>query len=192
MKQDENIEHEGKLFEKIQFQDEVVSGRTFNECTFKNCQLNGLSFVDCHFADCIFEDCDLSLLKVKGSFFTRLQVTRCKAIGIHWFDTGKPFTVQFLDSNISYSSFFGKPLKKTKFKNCVAKEVDFSECILTEADFSGTDLEGARFSNTDLSLANFKEARNYFIDVQFNKVKKAKFSLPEALRLLDGFDIVVE
>ncbi len=192
MKGDDTIEHEGKLFEKIQFQDEVVSGRTFNECTFKNCHLNGLNFVGCHFIDCVFEDCDLSLLKVKGSFFTRLQIIRSKAIGIHWFDTGKPFTIQFLDSNISYSSFFGKPLKKTKFKNCVAKEVDFSECILTEADFSGTDLEGARFSNTDLSLANFKEARNYFIDVNFNKVKKAKFSLPEALRLLDSFDIEVE
>ncbi len=192
MKEDETIEHEGKLFEKIQWQEKEVSGRKFIDCTFRNCQLNGLIFSDCHFTDCKFEDCDLSLIKVKGSFFSHLQITRCKAIGIHWFDTGKPFSIGFTDSNISYSSFFGKPLKKTKFKNCVAKEVDFSECILTEADFSGTDLEGTRFSNTDLSLANFKEARNYFIDVQFNKVKKAKFSLPEALRLLDSFDIIIE
>jgi fluoroquinolone resistance protein len=192
MKDDETIEHEGKLFEKIQWQEKVVSERNFTECTFRNCQFNMLSFVDCYFTDCIFEDCDLSLMKVKTSYFSRLQIIRCKAIGIHWFDTGKPFSVEFIDSNISYSSFFGKPLKKTKFKNCVAKEVDFSECILIEADFSGTDLEGARFSNTDLSHANFKEARNYFIDVQFNKVKKAKFSLPEALKLLDAFDIEVE
>ena len=192
MKDDETIEHEGKIFEKIQWQEKEVYDRTFKNCTFKNCQLNGLVFSDCHFTDCIFEDCDLSLIKVKGSYFSKLKVIRCKAIGIHWFDTGKPFSAEFTDSNISYSSFFGKPLKKTKFKNCVAKEVDFSECILTEADFSGTDLQGARFSNTDLSLANFKEAKNYFVDVQFNKVKKAKFSLPEALRLLDAFDVVIE
>jgi fluoroquinolone resistance protein len=192
MKEDETIEHDGKVFEKIQFQDKEIAGRKFNECTFKNCQLNGLSFSDCQFTDCIFQDCDLSLIKVKGSFFSRVQITRCKAIGIHWFDTGKPFSIGFTDSNISYSSFFGKPLKRTKFKNCVAKEVDFSDCILTEADFSGTDLELARFSNCDLSLANFKEAKNYSIDIQHNKVKKTKFSMPEALSLLDAFDIVVE
>ena len=192
MKEDETIQHEGKLFEKIQWQDKSVSGRKFIDCTFRNCQLNGLNFSDCHFADCKFEDCDLSLIKVKGSFFSRLQIIRCKAIGIHWFDVGAPFSVQFSDSNISYSSFFGKNLKKTKFKNCVAKEVDFSDCNLTEADFAGTDLESARFSNCDLTLANFKEARNYYIDIQHNKVKKTKFSLPEALRLLDAFDIEVE
>lgn len=192
MKEDETIEHEGKVFEKIQWLDAVVSGRTFVKCTFSKCQFNGLSFLECSFTDCTFEDCDLSLMKVKGSYFTRLQVNRCKAIGIHWFDVGKPFTIQFTDSNISYSSFFGKPLKKTKFKNCVAKEVDFSECILSEADFGGTDLEGARFIDCDLSLANFKEARNYHIDIQHNKVKKTKFSLPEALRLLDAFDVVID
>ena len=37
-----------------------------------------------------------------------------------------------------------------------------------------------------------KEARNYHIDIQRDKGKKTKFSLPEALSLLDPFDIVVE
>ena len=119
-----------------------------------------LSFKDCYFTDCIFEDCDLSLLKVKGCFFNRVQITRSKAIGINWFDTGVPYSVQFTDSNISYSSFFGKAFKKAKFKNCMAHETDFSECNLTQADFSGTDLQNARFSASDLSLADFKEARN--------------------------------
>ena len=101
MKEDETIQHEGKLFEKIQWQDKSVSGRKFIDCTFRNCQLNGLNFSDCHFADCKFEDCDLSLIKVKGSFFSRLQIIRCKAIGIHWFDVGAPFSVQFSDSSHS-------------------------------------------------------------------------------------------
>jgi fluoroquinolone resistance protein len=192
MKEDNTVEHEGKLFEKIEWQEKVVTGRKFTDCTFKNCQLNMLNFADCYFTDCTFTGCDLSLLKVKGSFFNRIQITGCKAIGIHWFDTGVPFAIHFTDSNISYSSFFGKNLKKTKFKNCMAKEVDFSESNLTEADFSGTDLENSRFNNCDLSLANFKEARNYFIDFNANKVRKTKFSLPEALSLLDQFDIIIE
>ena len=189
---EQEVEHECKLIEKIQFQEKTVTGRKFIDCTFKNCQLNSLGFVDCTFIDCIFENCDLSLLKVKGSFFNRIQITGCKAIGIHWFDTGSPFAINFTDSNISYSSFFAKNLKKAKIKNCMAKEVDFSEANLTDADFTGTDLENSRFSNCDLSHVNFKEARNYNIDLQYNKVHKTKFSMPEALSLLDSFDIIIE
>lgn len=151
-----------------------------------------LSLADCYFTDCIFEDCDLSLLKVKGSFFNRVQINNCKAIGINWFDTGNPFAVQFTGSNISYSGFFGKTIKKAKFIKCLANETDFSECKLAQADFSGTDLENARFSNSDLTQADFKDARNYYIDMQHNKVSKAKFSLPEALALLHPFGIIIE
>ena len=151
-----------------------------------------LSFTDCYFTDCIFDDCDLSLIKVKGCFFNRVQMIRSKAIGINWFDAGAPFSVQFNDSNISYSSFFAKAIKKAKFKNCLARETDFSEFNLSQADFGGTDLDNARFSNSDLSHADFKDARNYNIDLQHNKVEKTKFSLPEALSLLNQFDIIVE
>jgi fluoroquinolone resistance protein len=192
MKEQGPIEHDGKLFEKIQFREKTVTGRKFTDCTFKNCQLNMLNFTNCNFTDCIFEDCDLSLIKVKDSFFNRVHIKGCKAIGIHWFDTGSPFAINFADSNISYSSFFGKGLKKSKFKNCVAKEVDFSEANLTGADFQGTDLENSRFSNCDLSLTNFKEARNYDVSLVNNKVLKTKFSLPEALSLLNQFDIIIE
>jgi fluoroquinolone resistance protein len=192
MKEEETVVHEGKLFEKVEFKEKSIANRKFTDCKFKSCQLNMLSFVDCYFTDCIFDSCDLSLLKVKGCFFNRVQIIRCKAIGINWFDTGSPFSVQFIDSNISYSSFFAKAIKKAKFKNCVGKEADFSGCNLTGADFGGTDLENARFSNSDISQADFKEARNYYIDLLHNKVAKAKFSLPEALSLLDPFDIIIE
>lgn len=192
MKEDETIIHDGKLFEKVEFKERAITNRKFTDCTFKNCQLNMLSFTDCYFTDCIFDGCDLSLLKVKGCFFNRVQIIRCKAIGINWFDSGSPFSAQFIDSNISYCSFFGKAIKKAKFKNCTAKETDFSECNLTQADFGGTDLESARFSNTDISHADFKDARNYYIELLHNKVTKAKFSLPEALALLQPFDIIIE
>ena len=74
----------------------------------------------------------------------------------------------------------------------MADEVDFSECNLAQADFSNTDLAAAIFQNTDLSQASFVNARNYIIDVRSNKVKKAKFSMPEALGLLYGLDVVIE
>ena len=192
MKEEETVVHEGKLFEKIEFKEKVIANRKFTDCTFKNCQLNMLSFTDTYFTDCVFDGCDLSLLKVKGCFFSRVQIVSCKAIGINWFDTGNPFSVQFIDSNISYSSFFGKTIKKAKFKKCMAQEADFTDCILSGADFTGTDLQNARFSNTDITQADFKEAKNYYIELAHNKADKAKFSLPEALALLEPFNVVIE
>ncbi|MDB5284044.1 MAG: hypothetical protein JWO06_3119 [Bacteroidota bacterium] len=192
MQNDETVEHEGKTFEKISYQDKTVLDRKFINCVFKNCNFSNTIFKDCVFDECTFDGCDLSLMKVKGSLLKRIQVNSSKAIGIQWFDARSPFSINCTDSNISYSSFFGKDIKKAKFIKCVARETDFSECNLTEANFEGTDLAEARFSDTDLSLANFREAKNYNIDVRFNKVRKTKFSLPEALSLLNSFDITLD
>jgi hypothetical protein len=40
--------------------------------------------------------------------------------------------------------------------------------------------------------ADFREAFNYDIDFKFNKLAKAKFSIPEALSLLNSLDIILE
>ena len=58
--------------------------------------------------------------------------------GIQWFDARSPFSIRCMESNISYSSFFGKDLKKASFINCTATETDFTDCNLTEAVFTGT------------------------------------------------------
>lgn len=188
--------HEGKTFDKIDYQDKVVVDREFTNCTFVNCTLTKTTFEDCEFDNCTFDKCDLSLMKVKGCSFNKVQIKNSKAIGILWYDakspfSGTPFYITCEDSNISYSSFFGRNLKKAKFVRCVAKEVDFSGCNLTEAVFTETDLELSRFSDSDLSAADFVGARNYYIDVRANKVKRAKFSMPEAMSLLSGLDVII-
>ena len=192
MNDNEPVEHEDKTFEKIDYQGKTVLDRKFVNCVFKNCNLSNTTFKSCLFEDCTFDSCDLSLMKVNNSIFKKLQIVHSKAIGIQWFDARSPFAVNCTDSNISYSSFFGKDIKKARFIRCVAKETDFSESNLTEALFEGTDLSDARFSDCDLSFANFKEAKNYSIDLRHNKVKKTKFNLPEALSLLNSFDIILD
>jgi len=62
---------------------------------------------------------------------------------------------------------------------------------LIDANFDEVDLTGTIFHNSDLSKADFSNASNYDIDPKTNKIKKAKFSLPEALQLLRGFDITI-
>jgi len=114
-----------------------------------------------------------------------------KAIGIKWFEASNPFDVNFSNAVISYSSFFGKILKKNKIIDCIAEDVDFTDCNLMLCDFSGTSLPNAKFFNTDLKQANFATATNYSIDPQTNKLKKAKFSLPEAASFLYHLGIEV-
>lgn len=187
----EDIHHSHKTFESVKFQEKEVADRVFTKCTFKKCNLYGLIFIDCAFDECHFEECDISLIKVKHCSFSKVTINKCKAIGILWFESSNPLSVSFSNSAISFSSFFGKNLKKFKFINCVAEEVDFSECNLTEASFEGTNLLQSRFLNCDLSLTNFVDAKNYGININANKIKKTKFSLPDAMNLLNDFDIEI-
>ncbi len=75
---------------------------------------------------------------------------------------------------------------------CEAKEVDFTETDLSHSDLKGTDFEKSRFFKTNLAYADFKGARNYYIDARVNTLKQTKFSLPEALSLLNGLDIILD
>ena len=83
-------------------------------------------------------------------------------------------------------------MKKTSFGKSLLKGCDFKETELGEGDFRGCDLEGTLFHGCDLSRADFRDAVNYSIDPQSNRIAKGKFSIPEALSLLKGFDITLQ
>ncbi len=76
-----------------------------------------------------------------------------------------------------------------QIRDCVAVNVDFRETDLSQADFAGTDLSDSLFLTTDLTEADLSSAYNYQIDARQNTIKKAKFSLPEAMSLLYNLDI---
>ena len=67
-----------------------------------------------------------------------------------------------------------------------------SNSNLAGSDFGNSDLQASKFQNTNLEKANFVGAKNYYIDPTQNKLKKAKFSSPEVLSLLAGFEIEIE
>jgi len=191
MSNDEDLTHTGKKFENIVWEERNITGRIFEHCTFYKCSLKGCTFEDCSFEKCTFNECDLSLIKFKNTALSDVQINGSKAIGIAWHTASNPITINFNNSKISYSSFFGKSYKKGQLINCLADEVDFTNCNLTQANFAGTDLKNAIFSNTDITQANFVGALNYAININNNKTKKAKFSLPEALSFLHNLDIII-
>ena len=113
--------------------------------------------------------------------------------GIVWDEASMPFSITCEDSNISYSSFYGMKLKKMKIHKCISHDVNFSEADMQLSKFNYTDLQDSIFQNTNLMKANFENAFNYNgIDLLNGKIKKAVFSMPEALVLLNNFDIILK
>jgi fluoroquinolone resistance protein len=83
-------------------------------------------------------------------------------------------------------------LKKIQFKNSTLHEVDFTETDLSSAVFHNCDLARATFENAILEKADLRTSFNYSIDPELNRIKKAKFSIPAVIGLLDKYDIEVE
>ena len=71
-------------------------------------------------------------------------------------------------------------------------EVDFTEADLTGALFDNCDLSQARFERTNLEKADLRSSRNFSIDPEINKIKKAKFSIHGITGLLDKYEIEID
>jgi len=164
----------------------------FTNCTFENCKLMNISFSFCRFERCEFKNCDLSLMVIKHTSFRGVRFIDTKLSGIQWADASIPLDVNFNRCLMNYSGFIKVDLRNTEMIECQLKEADFSEANLTKANCLGSDFSGARFSNTNLTRTNFTNATNYAIHPQGNKLCKTIFSLPEALSLLNVFDIVIK
>jgi fluoroquinolone resistance protein len=99
--------------------------------------------------------------------------------------------VDFINCTLNYSTFTGLKLPKAQFTHCVARDVDFADADLSGANCTETDFSDSRFLHTNLTEADFTGATHYSIAVNLNTVKKAKFSLPEAMSLLYSLDIIL-
>ncbi|TWI18844.1 pentapeptide repeat protein [Sphingobacterium siyangense] len=117
------------------------------------------------------------MANIDGAGFRNAVFKYCKLLGLDFARCSKfVFSFKFEECILDYSNFFGTSLKKTPFLNCSLKEVEFTETNLSEATFNGCNLMGARFLNTNLEKADFRMADNFSIDLEHNKLKKAKFS----------------
>jgi fluoroquinolone resistance protein len=191
-----NIEYNSEQFKSIDCRSTEVRSVEFNECKFNRCIFREASLIGCKFHNCTFLDCDFSLTKLNNSLFTEVVFKNCQLIGINWMETSlakKNFlkTVDFLKCVLNYSTFTGLHLGKIQMTDCIAHSVDFTDADLSLADCSRTDFSESRFHNTNLSETNLTDATNYSISVIDNNVKKAIFSLPEAMSLLYSLDIVL-
>lgn len=176
----------------------TLSGAEFEGCHFERCQFASSTFYRCTFRDCHFTGCDLSALKLTNTLLQDVRFGRSKLVGVDWTATGASDISRLMQSFsfeecvLDYATFFGMKLPKASFRRCHAHEVDFAEADLAGADFRGADLTASTFHHTNLERCDFTGAINYAIDPTTNRVSGAKFSLPEAISLLRGFDVVIE
>ncbi len=132
-----------------------------------------------------------------NSTFRDVVFEQSKVVGVNWTEAtwglkgGILNSITFEESTLNYSTFIGIGLRGIKIKKCVAKDVDFADADLTGADFRETDLTDSRFLHSNLTGADFRNARGYAISPTLNTLKKTQFSLPEAMALLYGLDIIL-
>jgi len=164
----------------------------FEGCRFTHCDLGGAGLSGINFTECVFEDCNQSGAKILQTTFNDVKFLRCKILGLH-FETASQylFTVSFEHSTLDLCSFYQCKMKKTLFNHCSLQETDFTETVLTEAIFDGCNLRGAKFENTVLEKADLRTAINFTVNPEINKIRKAKFSYPGVLALLDKYGIVI-
>ena len=184
------------VFEGLDLKGKAVTARTFYGCLFRNCDFTGVTFKCCRFNDCRFESCNLSLAVVQGSSFSNTSFKDSKLAGVNWTEAAwptlkLPAALEFTSCVLSDCNFLGLSLNGCKLTRCLAREADFRETDLSGADLTHTDFTGSLFGKTDLRGANLDQARNYAISVADNKVKDARFSMPEAMALLYCLDIKI-
>jgi uncharacterized protein YjbI with pentapeptide repeats len=185
-----------QVFKELRLEQAELTSSEFYDCTFAHCSFTESVLRRCRFVNCAFQACDLSLVKWPDSWFSGSRFEASKLIGVNWTKAHWPAArlgepLRFSKCVISHSTFIGLTLRGIHITDCVAHDVDFRETDLSQADFSGTDLSESLFSRTNLTEADLSRACNYHIDPSQNVLKKARFSLPEAMSLLYGLDIVL-
>ncbi|MBT3581770.1 pentapeptide repeat-containing protein, partial [bacterium] len=173
-------------FDKQSFKDKEFINCTFLSCVFLEC-----IFQTCTFNDCVFQKCDLSLAKLPNTRLMGVEFKRSKLVGINWLKTKMFSRVNFRECLINNCSFLSLNLTKIALIKCQVKDTSFAETNLSYAKCGESDFEKSIFLNTNLTGADFSAAINYNINPHQNKLKKAKFSLPDAINLLENLEITL-
>jgi len=178
--------------EFVEYNDKNLDSIYFENCTFTKCNFSQGFFDSCKFTECIFINCDLSLVKLKNCTFNDVVFKTSKLIGISWSTCVEPYDVKFDACNISQNSFHLLDLRQMKFINSLIEDTGFEECNLEKSLFDDCDLKQSVFINNNLQKSNFETSKNYLIDPQQNDIRKAQFSLPEALSFLSLLPIKIK
>ncbi len=181
--------YENKLFKSLDLGGKSLRKSIFEDVVFESCHFVESDWQQTEFSGCRFKNCSLSLINLSGCRLQQVLFEDCKTGGLDFYKCEKMLHVSFSNGILQTCNFTDLKLKKASFAGSKIREVYFTNADLSEANFNDTDLLGTVFHQCNLTKADFRNARNYAIDLQTNNVKKAQFSFPEAMGLLECFDI---
>lgn len=180
-------------FTNEDFSTKALEKGTYEYCIFKSCNFNSVDISETAFIDCEFIDCDLSLANIHKAAFRNVKFIGCKLMGLQFNEVntlGLEFSMK--SCIVHHASFYQMILKKSRFNHCDFRECDFAECDLRESDFSLSNFALAQFGHSNLEKCDFRNATNYIIDPQTNRLKGAKFSKTGIEGLVLSFGIEME
>ena len=169
-----------------------AKGSEFVSCTFVEINFSELNCEGLTFIECTFSKCNLSNIQILNTTFRDVDFKACKLMGVNFSDLKKIFHLRAEESVFDYCVFQQVDAQGIQFINCSLKEVDFSDSKLQKGSFRESNLAGAIFNNANLSGCDFIGAKNYLIDPRLTKIKKAKFSMPDASSFFEALDISIE
>jgi fluoroquinolone resistance protein len=190
-------EYDSKKYDISNFPCDDIIDVKFFSCVFQGVSLSQKTIKNCIFFDCKFDSCDLSLVQIVDSKFEVAEFNDCNLIGINWSNALWPNVkakglLSFVDCNLSHSTFIGLNLHSTIITKCKVKDVDFRDSDFKDSNFSHSDFNESVFANTNLTSCDFRNAKNYMINLRANKINKAKFNFPEVMSLLYSCGITID
>lgn len=184
---------EDKAFNQVDFTTEAFEKADYENCHFSNCNFSNTDLSKINFTDCTFTGCNLSMAKLGRTGFKDCIFNDCKLLGLRFEDCHEfLFSIHFNNCQLNLASFYNRKCKNIRFTNCILHEVDLTEADCTDIVFDNCDMARAIFSNTILEKADLRTSYNYSIDPETNRIRKAKFSLPAVIGLLDKYNLDIE
>jgi fluoroquinolone resistance protein len=126
----------------------------------------------------------------KGIRLNDVRFIRCKLVGMNFFHID-PFLLSFSFEGclVMGCNFNGLKMPKTSFKECKMRDCMFSEADISGGSFVDCEFRDTVFHHTNLEKVDFSGAMGYEINPTTNRIKRAKFTLPEAASLLNYLEI---
>lgn len=181
------------LFEEAPASPAIIPGESYYKLEFSGTDFSNADFSDAEFESCKFIDCNLSNINVSGTKFSEVVFIESKLMGIPFLHSN-PFAIEisFIGSRLISCNFTEMKLRRTAFTKCELTECFFQESDLSGSDFSDSVFSETLFHNTNLEKCNFSGAQGYSINPVNNNIRKAVFTAPDVLNLLNDFDIKIK
>ncbi len=162
-----------------------VSDAEFVDCEFEGVDFQSRDLTNIKIIESRIKNCNLSNTNLSYSIFRDIKFSQSKLIGLDFSTLNSVSDLSFDLCILDMANLSELILKQTEMTECRCRGTDFTRAKLAKSNFTRSDFDGAIFYETDLRDCDFSEAVNYRIDSNKNFLKGSRFSLPEAVSLLE-------